>query len=163
MGTYDPFLFPDQQTLYLLWSERCRGRRMPCRSDIETPKLGPWLGRIHLLEVIDGGHDFKYLVFGTQIGQHFDLEMTGRFVSDWHEPIRSAGFATYRRIVQERRPYLIRQNEPAKGRMLCNHRLILPFSQDGEAVDHILTHMHVLAGVDGEPGVHYHALNPGGS
>lgn len=131
---------------------------MPPRRAVDVAELRSWLGHIHLLEVVEGGRDFRYRVFATEIGLQFDVEMTGRLVSAWREPMRSAAFETYGRVVRDRCSYLVRQNEPARDRLLCNYRLVLPFSEDGDAVDHILTHVRVIAGVEPDMGVHYHPL-----
>lgn len=153
-----PFRFAEQFDLFKLWSSKRGARAMPDRAALTTAELRPWLGSIHLLEVIERGRDFRYLVYGTDIARHYDVEMTRKLVSDWPEAMRTTAFETYGRVTRDACPYLVRQNEIAVGRVFSNHRLVLPLSKDGSAVDHILTHLQMLPPHDGENGIHYHPL-----
>ena len=155
-----PFRFPEQFELYQFWLGKCRKRTMPDKTDMTAPELRSWLGDIHLIEVIEQGKDYRYLVFGTDIAHHHGVEMTRRFVSEWPEELRVAAFATYGLVVREKRPYLVRQNEFALERLFSNHRLVLPLSKDGTAVDHILTHLRMVPANREESGMHYHPLSP---
>lgn len=158
LPTDPPFRFPEQRELYKLWSRKRGDRRMPERADLTATELRPWLGNLHLIEVIDAGRDFKYLVYGTEIARHYDVEMTGRLASQWPTTMRNAAYETYTRVIRDRCPYLVSQNEWALERLIANHRIVLPFSRDGEAVDHILTYVRMLKTPEGEPGVRYHPL-----
>jgi hypothetical protein len=155
-----PFRFPEQSELFQLWLSKRGTRAMPEKRDFTAPDLRPWLGDIHLIEVIDQGKDFRYLIFGTDIARYYDVEMTRRFVSEWPEAMRELAFATYRRVVRDNCAYLVRQNEVAHDRVFSNHRLVLPLSKDGAAVDHILTHLCMVPGNREESGIHYHPLTP---
>jgi hypothetical protein len=156
-----PFRFAEQVELYNLWNAKRGGRHMPARADLTPADLRPWLGDVHLLEVVDGGRDFLYLVYGTSIGQHHDIEMTRRHVSDWPEDMRARAMQTYTMVTREACPYLVRQYETAQGRLRSNHRLVLPLSRDGRTVDHILTHLHQIPANDEDRGIFYHPLPPG--
>lgn len=153
-----PFRFPEQFELFQLWLRKRGTRTMPGRSDLSAPDLRAWLGDIHLIEVVDGGRDFRYLIFGTDIARHYGVEMTRKLASEWPEEMRNAAFETYGRVTRDACPYLVRQNEIAVDRLFSNHRLVLPLSADGKAVDHILTHLRMVPGNREETGIHYHAL-----
>jgi hypothetical protein len=153
-----PFRYREQFDLFQLWSKKCAGRAMPARADLGAGELRAWLGSVHLIEVIEGGRDFRYLIFGTDIARMYDVEMTRRLVSEWPEAMRHAAFMTYQRVVHEACAYLVRQNEIAHDRLFSNHRLVLPLSNQGTAVDHILTHLRAVPGNQDETGIHYHAL-----
>jgi hypothetical protein len=156
-----PFRFAEQAALYDLWNRKRGPRRMPSRADLSTSDLRQWLGEIHLLEVVDNGRDFRYLVYGTEIGRYHDTEMTRRLVSEWPEGMRNAAMMTYSRVTREACPYLVRQNEHAQGRLHSNHRLVLPLSNDGATVSQILTHLHMIPVNDEDAGIFYNALPPG--
>jgi hypothetical protein len=155
-----PFRFPEQFDLFQLWLHKRGDRAMPSKPDLAAPDLRPWLGDIHLIEVIDQGRDFRYLIFGTDIARYYDVEMTRRFVSEWPDAMREAAFATYMRVTRDACAYLVRQNEIAVNRLFSNHRLVLPLSNDGVTVDHILTHLRMVPGNKDETGIHYHPLTP---
>lgn len=156
-----PFRFAEQFELYNLWNAKRGSRHMPSRTDFAPADLRPWLGDMHLLEVIDGGRDYLYLVYGTSIGRHHDVEMTRRHVSDWPDDMRARAMRTYSKVTRELCPYLVRQNEAPSGRVRSNHRLLLPLSRDGKTVDHILTHLHQIPANDEDAGIFFHPLPPG--
>ncbi len=153
-----PFRFPEQLDLFQFWLRKRGKRAMPEKADLAAPELRPWLGDIHLIEVIEQGKDFRYLIFGTDIARHYDVEMTRKLVSEWPEAMRVAAFETYRRVVRDKCAYLVRQNEVALDRLFSNHRLVLPLSSNGAAVDHILTHLRMVPGNREESGIHYHPI-----
>jgi hypothetical protein len=111
--------------------------------------------------VVEGGKDFRYLVYGTDIARYYDVEMTRRLVSEWDEGMRERAFQTYRRIVRDACPYLVRQNEMAQERLHSFHRLVLPLSSRGEGVEHIMTHLHMILANEEDSGIFYHPLPPG--
>ena len=156
-----PFRFAEQVELYNLWNAKRGGRHMPDRAEFTPADLRPWLGDIHLLQVIDGGRDFLYLVYGTSVGRFHDVEMTRRHVSDWPEDMRVSAMRTYTQVTREACPYLVRQHETAQGRLRSNHRLVLPFSRDGTRVDYIMTHLHQIPANPEDAGLFYHPLPPG--
>jgi hypothetical protein len=156
-----PFRFAEQVELYELWNRKRGPRRMPARGDFSTDDLRPWLGQMHLLEVIDQGRDFRYAIYGTEIGRHHGFEMNRKLVSDWPEGMRQRAMRTYTRVTQDACPYLVRQNEYAQERLRSNHRLVLPLAGDGTAVSHILTHLHMIAVNEEDTGIFYHPLPPG--
>src|SRR5690349_6509917 len=139
-----PFRFAEQAALYALWNDRRGNRRMPARKEFSTDDLRPWLGSVHLIEVVEGGKDFRYLVYGTDIARYYDVEMTRRLVSEWPDDMRQSAFMTYGRLVRDVCPYLVRQNEMAQGRLHSFHRLVLPMSSRGDAVEYIMTHLHMV-------------------
>ena len=95
----DPWGSELQQALYRLWlGKRDRGRAMPAWSAIDPIELRQWLGDLHLLEVIDGGRDFRYRVHGTRIGRQHGNEMPGTLVSEWPQEIPARAYNPYRRI-----------------------------------------------------------------
>jgi hypothetical protein len=156
-----PFRFAEQADLYNLWDAKRGARRMPSRANFSTSDLRRWLGNIHLIEVIEGGQDFRYLVFGTDIARYYDVEMTRRLASEWPADMRHAAFVTYRRVTRDACPYLVRQNEFAQARLHSNHRLVLPLSNNGTTVDHVITHLHMIPANQEDAGIFYHALPPG--
>jgi hypothetical protein len=156
-----PFRFAEQLALYALWNRKRGARRMPDRADFTTDDLRPWMGEMHLLEVLENGRDFRYLVYGTDIGRYHDVEMTRRLVSEWPQDMRDAALRTYSLVAREACPYLVRQNETAQDRLHSNHRLVLPLSRSGATVDHILTHLHMIPANEDDTGIFYHPLPPG--
>ncbi len=53
--------------LYRLWDSKRRGRLLPARSDFDHAELAPWFGNLILLDVLEGGKDFHYRLFGVTL------------------------------------------------------------------------------------------------
>lgn len=147
----------EQSVLFELWASQRKGRLLPARSDFGPFALRPWLGQLHLLDVIGAGADYEYRIHGTAVAERFG-EMTGRRVSDWAGAIRVAAFETYGRVTRDGRPYLVRQNERARDRIVCNRRLVLPLSESGFSVSHLLVLVDMRNAADTLNGVEYHPL-----
>lgn len=75
----------------------------PAPADIITPdNLQTHLGRIVLLEPLDGGHDFFYRLYGSIVAEFAGFDLTGRKLSEtdsmgiWSDRVRLYYAATYR-------------------------------------------------------------------
>jgi len=127
-----------------LWNSKRAGRTLPARPDFAFEELRPWLGELHLLEVLPA--DFRFKVFATGTAERVKREFTGRLMSEAEpkELIREAMVA-YRRAVESRAPsFADRSNVQIEGRVFSWHRLILPLAADGEAVDHLFVCIEYL-------------------
>ena len=65
-----------------LWEAKRDGRPMPSREDFLVEELAPWFGHVLIMDVIDGGRDFRYRMIGTSITQFLDRDYSGRLVSE---------------------------------------------------------------------------------
>ncbi len=120
-----------------LWEQKRAGRLMPARQDFAFEELRPWLGELHLLEVLPD--DFRFKVFATGTAERVKREFTGRLMSEAEprELVREA-MAAYRRTVEAGTPsFADRSNIEIEGRIFSWHRLILPLAADGQAADHL--------------------------
>jgi hypothetical protein len=135
----EAFRFPAQRDLYALWCDKRGTRKLPPWSSFDPVELRRWLGNLNLLDVVDGGKDFRYRVHGTTIAAKVGADMTGRLVSQWHEPFRSEAFYTYGKVVAAAAPFLVRDCESLGDYYFLHYRLVLPLSDNGETVDRLLT------------------------
>jgi hypothetical protein len=112
---------------------------MPARRDFDALELTRWMGELHLVEVIDGGRDFLYRIFATNIAGLLPFDMTGRRMSEFADlRMRAAVISCYREIVRMAAPYLIRRPailEFGAGYMTVHEYLALPLGDDGQTVD----------------------------
>jgi hypothetical protein len=78
-GDDDGFIMPHLRrraelcALHGFWLDkklRASGR-LPGRSSIRPEELKPWLGWINLLEVVDGGRDYVFRLYGSNIAREF--------------------------------------------------------------------------------------------
>lgn len=120
------------------WLSKCVNERLPSRRDIDIAELGPWLGRVLMMDVIDGGEDFRYRLIGTEIVDAVGRDLTGRLVSDVdYSGNRDGVLDTFRR------PLLVRGPVFRRGTMIWRvdrswrhyESVHCPLAGDGETMD----------------------------
>ena len=127
--------------LHAYWSSKLAGRPMPSRSDIdpvEIPKLLPW---IMLVDVDDGGANFRYRLVGSEIASLVGAALKGKSVgSAVSGPYTEWLLGVYRTAVERKKP-VFSQSElgfGSRGLKRVVSRLMLPLSSDGVSVSMIL-------------------------
>ena len=141
----DPDALPPRlRQFYELW-ERKRGTSViPARSDFAFEELRPWLGELHLLEVLPD--DFRFKVYATGTAERVKREFTG-FLMSQVTPAELAREAAreYRRVVETRAPaFTDRSHIMAEGRIYSWQRLIVPLGDDRVTVDQIFVCLQYL-------------------
>src|ERR1700731_4899268 len=119
------------------WSEVAGARKMPGAKEIDALEMRPALGYINLLDVIGGGEDFRYRVFGSVIAAVAGYDMPGRMVSALKTAPYMAEFAlaTCRAVMQRGEP-LLTEHRPPPSTMptVAWHGLVLPLAGAAGAV-----------------------------
>jgi len=128
---------PINQAGYDYWKLK-RGRRlMPARRDIDPAEIVKILPHVFLLDVQAEPLDFRYRLIGTKMDEY----MLGRYTGMWmsqipHQAAPSRIYANCRQVVVDKAPSSA--NTPYVGlnkEFLTTEDLIMPLSDDGEAVD----------------------------
>ena len=73
-----------QRNLYRVWLAACErsGQSVPARADINITELRECIGNLLMLQVEDGGRDFRHLVHGTQVARDYGQDLTGKRITD---------------------------------------------------------------------------------
>ncbi len=134
---------PAQRALYLYWRERAGARPMPARADLDPldmPKAA--LKDMGLMNVIDGGRDFRYRLVGTNNVSRMGVDITGYLASEvYRGDYRGFLMGIYREVVEKKSCILsIGQFSIAGPSNLRTTRLLMPLSSDGSQVDMIMYH-----------------------
>jgi hypothetical protein len=132
---HDPRLL----NLLRLWQSKRAARMAPARAEFRPEDLQPWLGNIILLDVIEGGKDFRFRLFGSAVAREAGFDMTGKLLSEY--PIKTTLpflFEVQREVVRRACPALTEHN-PAVPNVRRRRRLLLPFSSDGKSIDMTLS------------------------
>jgi hypothetical protein len=81
------FLDAPEHPLLVQFAAYLNGKRRPFadRADINPADILPFLPHIIILDVIDGGEDFRVRVFGTALVELMHEERTGQLVSRFGE------------------------------------------------------------------------------
>ena len=129
---------PRLVALEQFWHRKRHLRWAPAKHDMDPLEMRDWLGNLMVLDLIDGGADFHYRLYGTNLVKLFGRELTGRRVS--------ALPATERKRTQERLYSVARDGKPRHFRFELRMakaivpiaELVLPLSDDGERASHLL-------------------------
>jgi len=122
------------------WESLKHGREAPLRSDfdpIEIPSLLPY---VLLIEVVDGGRDFKYTVIGGHIRQYFLGNWTGSLISTLpHVDPDGQLMTNLKTVTETRRPIdtPVDYVGPMKD-IRKNDEIILPLLDTDGTVSHLL-------------------------
>lgn len=158
-GEDDGFILPHLRhraalcALYRFWLEKKlqRGRGLPARSAIRPEELKPWLGWINLVAIVDGGRDYVFRLYGSNIAREFGRDLTGKSLREL--PAAHLGIITtpLERVVRDRVPCSTCHLVEYEGRSFVWERLILPLAEDGETVDILLVGLY-RASLTDKPG-----------
>lgn len=121
-----------------LWNAKRAGRAFPARADFTMGDLLPWLGHLMLLDVVEGGNDFRFVLYGTALVEIFGFDLTGRLVSESHPQIGPKSLEEYRRVFETRAPDYVARRSPANREYVSITKIALPLSSDGQTIDKIL-------------------------
>jgi len=65
-----------------LWRSKQTGDLLPGRADFDWAELQPWFGNIIMMDVLDGGIDFRYRLVGSLLVRAVGRDLTGRRISE---------------------------------------------------------------------------------
>ena len=145
-------LTPDSATgdkaraIYAIWKDLAGERFAPRRQDITLPqvsKLSPWLW---LIDVMDGGRDFRFRLAGDRIvqflgGRHQGMRLSELPLNPFFVRMRH----TLVHCVEHKKPIALGPVEtgyPGKEHWAMEV-VVLPLSDDGETVDCMLGTMEL--------------------
>ena len=115
-------------------------RRMPARADFDPLEVRYALGYLSLIEVHRDPLRFYFRLDGTKQVELFGVDCTRRFLDEAMPPDHVAmAVASYSDVVQRREPRYLRRQIAFHERLIEYEALILPFSNDGERVDLLMT------------------------
>lgn len=88
-----------------LWRAKRGSAAAPDRADFSLEELAPWFGHVIIMDLIEGGQDFKYRMVGTAITQFLNRDYTGRTVLESnYSGAKDKVLDTFQRPVREGRP-----------------------------------------------------------
>lgn len=123
------------------WKNLCNGAAVAERSAfdiVKAPRV--LLGHLILLDVLDGGQDFRYRVVGTKIAEEIGRDFTGETVLQYHTRHESREVIDgYANIVKTGQPDLYYGSLYDLGRDYVTYeRLAVPLAGPGGDIDFIL-------------------------
>jgi hypothetical protein len=148
-----PGNLPHEPMRFLLehWHRLRGARTIPLARDIDALSLRPALGFVSLLDVVDGGTDFRYRLFGTIPSAVSGFDMTRRLLSQHRASAYMVEYfiATYRAILRRAEPLCTEHRPPATIMTNAWHRIALPLGDDDGSITRFLS-ANIPVGHDGK-------------
>lgn len=135
---------PDLQAVHDYWLEKCDGRAMPARADIDPLDLVPYLPSLMLVDVRPETPHFVYRLVGTREVQVRGVDPTGKPV-ETHAFGLDVAYAlhNYNSVVATRAPWVDRfELLSTDSHIVDGDKLFLPLSEDGSSVNMVLVFTH---------------------
>ncbi len=123
------------QFLLAYWKNLSDGDGRVAADEIDPLNMWPALGFVILVDVVEGGEDFRVRVYGSAIAQSVDVDVTGKLISEtpWQGVVMDFFYAVYRAVLIRPEPLYTEHEPPADVGVKLWHRLMLPLvSGDGE-------------------------------
>ena len=130
---------PPLLRLYDYWEAKRGQRRHPARRDLDPLDFRYVLGNVALIDVLRSPWRFRIRLFGDNLVRKVGIELTGRMLDEVPLPQLREHFALRCRQIAERgTPYRTRGDYFMDERPSRHELLVLPLSDDGEAVSMLL-------------------------
>nr|WP_298690537.1 PAS domain-containing protein [uncultured Dongia sp.] len=130
---------PDIRLVLEYWQQKCAGREMPARSDIDPADLRRFLPHITLVDVVDDERRFVYRLVGTNEVELRGYDPTGKPVSEaFFASSANEALKHYEAARDTRAPHYIADPFQAVDRFVGEADLFLPLSNDGQKVNMIM-------------------------
>lgn len=134
---------PLVRTALELWQSVRGERRMPKRSEMTPRAMASILSNIVIVRVVDGGAEFEFRIVGHSIRVVQGAALQGKTMAEIDEVLPGYGSVLrpiYRRAVDLTEPVAFRgwYTRPGDADAPFQEVIVLPLSDDGKAVDHLL-------------------------
>jgi hypothetical protein len=128
------------------------GQALARASQIDAQNMRPAIGFISLLDVVDGGADFRYRLFGTIPTAITGFDMTGRRLSQHGASLYMVEYfiATYRAMLRRREPIFTIHGPPEAVKTNAWHRVAAPLADDRGTIIRFVS-VNVPVGRSGKP------------
>jgi hypothetical protein len=120
------------------WRGACGDAAFPAARAIDPLALRFILGWLMIIEPRDGGADFRYRLYGSNIVDVMGRDLTGFNIRDTFPEVKAFFLETYRTALHHRRPILTRHTPPRIVIVAEWERLILPFAGASGEVGQLL-------------------------
>jgi len=126
--------------IYEYWLKKCSGGALPARRDIDPVDVYDCLSMLMILDVVDGGRDFRIRLAGSEVEDAHDRPLKGVMVSDMGQGAEmKALLERFQSVVRTREPDFRSASLAMVGRAFIEFdRVALPLAEDGETVTHLL-------------------------
>lgn len=120
--------------------QRWRGVNLwPARDDIDPSDLRQILPNLFMVEAIDGGARFRYILSGATVRQQLGFELSGRYLDDTFSGVQlDRATANYRVVISGCGHYALQHWSQRGHPVMQFRRLLLPMAADRVHADLVL-------------------------
>jgi hypothetical protein len=126
---------PRLRDLWQYWAGKRDGVLLPGRAAISPLEMRAWLGNLLLMDVVEGGRDFRYRLHGTQLVQLFGVDLTGQLVGALRVRDVDRLLAEGRMVVASRNALYTEETVVAEKQHVAISKLVLPLAANARDVD----------------------------
>ena len=128
------------RAIYRDWDGKRRGRRMPCRADLDPVDIPKFLPDICLVDVVPDERRYVYRLIGTNEVAMRGRDPTGMPVGEGYFGTSAQSvFLNYDGVTRSRAPRIDRDPSiTSDDRFIQHESIVLPLSDDGENVNMVL-------------------------
>jgi len=139
---------PRLREIFDFWAERCGGRAMPLRQDIDPIDMRPWLPHLLLADILGDEHDLRFRVIGTWIANRVGRDDSGKTMREigLNGP-RQHILDSYLKVAESGLPHRSAGAFYDRSQVrdyLQAERLLLPVSRTGSGCDIVLSGIYFL-------------------
>jgi hypothetical protein len=136
----DPELDPELKLALDYWRAKKGARLAPTRTDIDPVDIAPLLPQVMLVDIGDDPLDFRFRLAGTGIFKIHGAELTNKRALDLEPaPYAALIHGHYCEATARRAPVAHRVLIEVDARRSAYMRIILPLSEDGQAINRLMT------------------------
>ena len=129
---------PQLRLLHDLWQTHRDGAPAPRLADLDVFDSPHWLGHLSLLETIEDGLHFRYLIYRRALAAYYGRDLSGKTTRDLSAAVGNLIRREYLQAYADQRPVLVERRRRVRGVSIMIAKLILPLSSDGRAIDLLL-------------------------
>ena len=137
-----------QRGLLKWWNDPRRRGKLPARADCDADELARLKQdtALYRVEQAASGPRFKCLSHGVNLRPIDGTDLTGLYLDEFlPEPVRAGALAAYEATVTMACPiYTLRNAIDAQNVPVTFERIRVPLSEDGDAIDHLVTHVEIF-------------------
>ena len=125
---------------YAYWDSKRGAAGCPLRKDIDPLEIPYALGFILIAEAVPEPEGFRIRLMGDEIVERFAIDMTGRGLTDYPEPVyRDLVRRTFESVLDHRRPVLVQRELVVGTRRHRYEGLSLPLTSNGGEINTVVS------------------------
>jgi hypothetical protein len=101
--------------LHDLWQIHRDGAPAPRQADLDVFDSPHWLGHLSLLEAIEDGLDFRYLIYGRALAAYYGRDLNGKTTRDLPAVVGNLVRREYLQAYVAQRPVLVERRRRVRG------------------------------------------------